>query len=101
VDRIVLTLDEDSGPQVDLYLVSETGPEDALIAASALRLAGLSVDFDTEGRRVEAQFKAASRLGARAVVVLRGSGDEVEARIDEERARMPLAAVPDWLADRL
>jgi histidyl-tRNA synthetase len=101
VDRIVLASGKDAGPRVDVYLVSETGPEDALIAASILRLAGLRVDFDTEGRKVEAQFKAASRLDARAVVVLKGSGEDVEARIDQERAQMPLDTVPEFLGDRL
>jgi histidyl-tRNA synthetase len=100
VDRIVLASAKDSGSQVDVYLVSETGPEDALIASSSLRLAGLRVDFDTEGRKVEAQFKSASRLGARAVVLLRAAGEDPDVRIDDERAQMPLDAVPGWLEDR-
>jgi histidyl-tRNA synthetase len=100
VDRIVLASGKETGSQVDVYVVSETGPEEALIASSSLRLAGLRVDFDTEGRRVEAQFKAASRLDARAVVVLRAQED-VDVRIDEERAQMPLHAVPGWLEERL
>ncbi len=101
VDRIVLASGKDAGSQADVYLVSETGPENALIAASGLRLAGLSVDFDTEGRRVEAQFKSASRTGARALVVLKGDGDEVDVRIGGEREQMGLDAVPEWLGDRL
>jgi histidyl-tRNA synthetase len=101
VDRIVLASGKPPGSHVDVYLVSEAGPEDALVAASSLRMAGLRVDFDTEGRRVEAQFKSASRIEARAVVVLRAQGDEVDVRIDEERAPLPLAAVPEWLRDRL
>ena len=101
VDRIVLASSKDVGPQVDVYLVSETGPEDALMAASVLRLAGLRVDFDSEGRKVEAQFKTAGRLGARAVVVQKGQGDEVDVRVDEEREQMALEAVPGWLGTRL
>jgi histidyl-tRNA synthetase len=101
VDRIVLALGKDAEARVDVYLVSETGPEAALIAASSLRLAGLRVDFDTEGRKVEAQFKTASRIQARAVVVLKAEGEQVDARIDAERAQMPLASVPDWLGDHL
>jgi histidyl-tRNA synthetase len=89
------------GSHVEVYLVSEAGPEDALVAASSLRMAGLSVDFDTEGRRVEAQFKSASRIEARAVVVLKAQSDEVDVRIDDERAQLPLASVPEWLRDRL
>jgi histidyl-tRNA synthetase len=101
VDRIVLASAKEAGSEVDVYLVSETGPEDALFAASSLRLAGLRVDFDTEGRRVEAQFKTASRLGARAVVVVKGQDEEVSVRIDEEREQMGLEAVPGWLRERL
>jgi histidyl-tRNA synthetase len=97
----VLALGKDAEARVDVYLVSETGPEAALIAASSLRLAGLRVDFDTEGRKVEAQFKTASRIQARAVVVLKAEGEQVDARIDAERAQMPLASVPDWLGDHL
>jgi histidyl-tRNA synthetase len=101
VDRIVLATGKGAGTEIDVYLISETGPEDALAAASNLRLAGFRVDFDTEGRRVEAQFKTASRLGARSVVVLRGGGGEVDVRIDDERAQMQPADVPEFLKDRL
>jgi histidyl-tRNA synthetase len=101
VDRIVLASGKPPGSHVEVYLVSEAGPEDALVAASSLRMAGLSVDFDTEGRRVEAQFKSASRIEARAVVVLKAQSDEVDVRIDDERAQLPLASVPEWLRDRL
>jgi histidyl-tRNA synthetase len=101
VDRIVLASGKPVGSHVEVYLVSEAGPEDALVAASSLRMAGLSVDFDTEGRRVEAQFKSASRIEARAVVVLKAQSDEVDVRIDDERAQLPLASVPEWLRDRL
>jgi len=101
VDRIVLAATRRPEVRVDVYLVSESGPIEALIAASALRREGLRVDLDTEGRKVEAQFKAASRLGARAVVVLPESGDEVDVRAGEERERMPVAAVAKWLEERL
>jgi histidyl-tRNA synthetase len=101
VDRIVLASGQGAGTPIDVYLISETGPEHALMAASNLRLAGFRVDFDTEGRRVEAQFKTASRLGARSVVVLRDDGEEVDVRIDDQRARMPAADVPEFLKDRL
>jgi histidyl-tRNA synthetase len=101
VDRIVLASGKAAGSEIDVYVVSETGPDDALMAASHLRLAGLRVDFDTEGRRVEAQFKTASRLEARAVIVLKAEGEEVDVRIDEERALMPLDVVPEFLGDRL
>ncbi|MGH8871626.1 MAG: histidine--tRNA ligase [Acidimicrobiia bacterium] len=101
VDRIILASKIEPGSQVDVYLVSETTPGDALAAASTLRGDGLRVDFDTEGRPVKAQFRAAGRSGARALVVLVGGQDEVDVRIDEEREQMPLEAVAVWLKDRL
>jgi len=101
VDRIILGSTRKPEVRVDVYLVSEPGPIEAMIAASALRRDGLRVDFDTEGRKVEAQFKAASRLGARAVVVLREGGDQVDVRFGEERERMPVASVAKWLEERL
>jgi histidyl-tRNA synthetase len=101
VDRIMLASKDDGGPLIDVYLISETGPDDALIAASWLRLAGLRVDFDTEGRRVEAQFKSAGRLGARALVILKDQNENVDVRIEEERVHMPLESVPEWLGVRL
>jgi histidyl-tRNA synthetase len=101
VDRIILATGADPAPQIDVYVVSERGPEAALNAASGLRLAGLRVDFDTEGRKVDAQFKRASRLEARSIVVLPAQAGEVEVRIHDERASMPLDSVPGWLKDRL
>ncbi|HEU5112913.1 MAG TPA: ATP phosphoribosyltransferase regulatory subunit, partial [Acidimicrobiia bacterium] len=101
VDRIVLASTREPEGRVDVYLVSESGPVEALIAASMLRREGLRVELDTEGRKVEAQFKSASRLEARAVVVLSGDRDEVEVRIEGERARMPIASVAKWLEGRL
>jgi histidyl-tRNA synthetase len=101
VDRIVLASTREPEGRVDVYLVSESGPIEAVVAASTLRREGLRVEVDTEGRKVEAQFKSASRLQARAVVVLPDGGDEVDVRIDGERARMPLASVAKWLEGRL
>ena len=101
VDRIVLASTREPEGRVDVYLVSESGPVEALIAASMLRREGLRVELDTEGRKVEAQFKSASRLEAPAVVLLPENGDEVEVRIEGERARMPLASVAKWLEGRL
>jgi histidyl-tRNA synthetase len=83
-----------------VYLVSESGPEEALVAASVLRRAGLRVDFDTEGRSVKAQFRAAVR-SAEAVVVLKQVGEEVEVRFGGERAGIPLDGVAGWLQGRL
>jgi histidyl-tRNA synthetase len=100
VDRIVLASRLEPGSSVDVYLVSESGPEEALVAASVLRRAGLRVDFDTEGRSVKAQFRAAVR-SAEAVVVLKQVGEEVEVRFGGERAGTPLDGVAGWLQGRL
>jgi histidyl-tRNA synthetase len=101
VDRIVLASTREPEGRVDVYLISESGPVEALIAASRVRRDGLRVEFDTEGRKVEAQFRAASRLEARAVVVLHEAGHEVDVRIGEERSELPLASVATWLKGRL
>ncbi|MGH8915121.1 MAG: histidine--tRNA ligase [Acidimicrobiia bacterium] len=101
VDRIILASTLQSKSTVDVYVVSEADSEAALIAASTLRRSGLRVDFDTEGRSVKAQFRAAVRLGARAVVVVDGRDDQVDVRIDEERSQMELGKVADWLETRL
>ncbi|MGH3666926.1 MAG: histidine--tRNA ligase, partial [Acidimicrobiia bacterium] len=101
VDRIVLASTREPAGRIDVYLVSESGPNEALIAASALRRDGLRVEFDTEGRKVETQFRAASRLEARAVVVLPAAGDDVDVRIGDERSGMPLGSVAKWLEGRL
>ena len=101
VDRIVLASSREPAGRIDVYLVSESGPSEGLIAASALRRDGLRVELDTEGRKVDAQFRAASRLGARAVVVLPAAGDDVDVRIGDERSGMPLGSVAKWLEGRL
>jgi histidyl-tRNA synthetase len=100
VDRIVLSSALTPASDVDVYVVSETNPGDALIAASLLREDGLKVDFDTEGRSVKAQFRAASRSGARAIVVV-GEQPLADARVREERQELPIEEVPAWLEDRL
>jgi histidyl-tRNA synthetase len=100
VDRIVLASRLEPGSSVDVYLVSESGPGEALVAASVLRRAGLRVDFDTEGRSVKAQFRAAVR-SAEAVVVLKQVGEDVEVRFGGERAGIALDGVAGWLQGRL
>ncbi len=101
VDRIVLASTRTPESQIDVYLVSEVGPGAALLAASRLRRDGVRVDFDTEARKVDAQFKTASRIGARAMVVLHAAEGDVDVRIDEERSSMPLGSVAQWLKERL
>ncbi len=100
IDRIILASSLEPEAGVDVYVVSETGPLDALVAASALRRDGLRVDFDTEGRSVKTQFKTVSRIGSAAVVVVKYGG-VVEARAGDERAELALSQVSDWIEERV
>jgi histidyl-tRNA synthetase len=100
VDRIVLASGLTPASDVGVYVVSETNPVDALIAASRLREEGLKVDFDSEGRSVKAQFRTASKSGARAVVVV-GDQPTADARVGDEREELSLEEVAAWLEDRL
>jgi histidyl-tRNA synthetase len=97
IDRLILAIGEPAGPYLDAYLVSETGPEEALRVASRLRQAGVSVDFDPDGRSVKAQFRAARRLDAPVILVWKGEGT-VDVLAGDERFEMPIEEVPDWLA---
>jgi histidyl-tRNA synthetase len=96
IDRILLALGEPERPHLDAYLVSETGPVEALKAASQLRAEGVRVDLDTEGRSVKTQFRTARRLGVPAVLVWRGEGHLVDIQADEERVELPLHEVSKW-----
>ncbi|MGH3649462.1 MAG: histidine--tRNA ligase [Acidimicrobiia bacterium] len=96
IDRIVLALGDLERGYLDAYLVSETGPEEAIVVASRLRAAGLRVDFDVEGRSVKAQFRTASRLGAPVVLVWRGEGRPVDLQTEGERVELPLEEVSGW-----
>jgi histidyl-tRNA synthetase len=98
VDRIVLSSRRRPEPSIDVYLVSESSSGDALLAASTLRRDGLRVEFDTEGRSVKAQFRAAGRSGARALVII-GDG-AVEVRLDEEKVQMGIDEVAGWIRAR-
>jgi histidyl-tRNA synthetase len=96
IDRIMLALGEPERPHLDAYLVSETGPDEALGIASRLRDEGVRVDFDTEGRSVKAQFRTARRLEVPVVVVWRGDGHLVDVQTEDERAELPLEEVANW-----
>ena len=96
LDRIMLALGEPVRAYLDAYLVSETGPEDALRIASRLRREGVRVDFDSDRRSVKAQFRAARRLEVPAVLVWRGDGHLVDVQTENERAELPLQEVSNW-----
>jgi histidyl-tRNA synthetase len=100
IDRIILALGDPKRVHLDVYLVSETGPTDALRVASKLREDGLRVDFDADGRSVKAQFRAARRMGPTAIVVSKGDNGTVDVQTDDERVELPLQEVSRWLKDR-
>lgn len=100
IDRIILALGDPERPFLDAYLVSETGPADALWVASRLRGKGLRVDFDAEGRSVKAQFRTAGRLQVPVVIVWKGDDQAVDVQTEDQRAQMPLEEVPRWFAKR-
>jgi histidyl-tRNA synthetase len=100
IDRIMLALGDPQLPYLDAYLVSETGPEDALPAVSRLREDGIRVDFDIEGRSVKAQFRTAGRLGVPVVLVWKGQGEPVSAQTEDERVELLLEEVSTWFRIR-
>lgn len=99
IDRIMLALGDPLRPYLDAYLVSETGPMDAVRIASRLRGYGLRVDFDSEGRSVKAQFRAGRRLEAPAILVWRGD-DPIDVQTGAERVDLPVEEVASWLNNR-
>ncbi|MDX1468654.1 MAG: histidine--tRNA ligase [Acidimicrobiia bacterium] len=99
LDRIVLSTEAPVGSGIDAYLVSEAGPDDALRIASRLRDAGLAIDFDTEGRSVKAQFRAARRSGSDITLVWKGSG-RVDVQSEGDRLELEVEDVPGWFKER-
>lgn len=99
VDRILLSVGDEPDPHIDAYLVSETGPADALRVASRLRREGLRVDFDTEGRSVKAQFRTAGRLEVPVILVWKGEGAPVDIQTRDERTQRSLEEVSKWFSE--
>lgn len=100
IDRIILALGASRRPYLDAYLVSETGPEDAIRVASILRGEGIRIDFDIDGRSVKAQFRTASRLEVPVILVWKGEGQPVDVQTESERAELPLREVSRWFNSR-
>ena len=100
LDRIMLSRGESDSPHLDAYLVSETGPDEALDVASTLRQHGLRVDFDTEGRSVKAQFRSARRLAAPVILVWKGVGQPVDIQTEDGRSELPLEEVSGWFSEQ-
>lgn len=99
LDRVVSAAEDEGGTSLDAFLVTETGAEDALVVASALRRQGIRLDLEGEGRSVKAQFRAARRSGAPVTLVLKEDGS-IDAQTEGERVSLALDAVPGWLAGR-
>lgn len=99
IDRIMLALGDPEMSYLDAFLVSETGPEEALVVASRLRREGVRVDLDTDGRSVKAQFRMARRLDAPVVLVWKGQGEPVDVQTHDERLALPLEEVSNWLKE--
>ncbi|MEX1124829.1 MAG: histidine--tRNA ligase [Acidimicrobiia bacterium] len=101
VDRIILATEREPGSELDVFVVSEVPAADALVVASRLRLQGVRVDLESEGRSIKAQFRSASRSGAPVTVVLRSLGEALDVRTDDGlRVDMPLEELPGWLKAR-
>lgn len=100
LDRIMLALGDPEPGYLDVYLVSETPPTEALAIVSRLRADGLRVDFDTEARSVKAQFRTASRLDVPVVVVWHGDQSALDVQTKEERVTLPVEEVVGWLIER-
>ncbi len=101
IDRILLSLGEPEQGHLQAYLISETGPEDAMRVVSHLRESGIRVDFDTEGRSVKAQFRAAKRLQAPVVLVWKGNDRKLDAQTFDEREEVALDDVPIWVTEHI
>ncbi|MEX1038427.1 MAG: histidine--tRNA ligase [Acidimicrobiia bacterium] len=100
VDRIVLALDVGAEPALDIFVISETGPDEVVSLVSGLRLQGFAADYDLEGKSVKAQFKAAARTGAPTTIIYHGPGQDVSVRIEDERHEVPLQEVAQWLTGK-
>ncbi|MEX2107268.1 MAG: histidine--tRNA ligase [Solirubrobacterales bacterium] len=77
VERILLALDEEAeavGRDAFLAVADDSQRQRALVLASEIRHAGLSVEVDLAGRGLKGQLKHADRLGARRVLILEADG---------------------------
>jgi histidyl-tRNA synthetase len=100
VDRIVLALSAADESALDIFVISETGPDGVVGLVSELRVLGFAVDYDLEGKSVKAQFKAAGRSGAPTTIIYHGPGQDVSVRIEDERHEVPLQEVASWLTSK-
>lgn len=103
-DRIVAAMPDAEASRLDLYVaVADPGRHDtALRWVSELRASGLRVDWEASGgRSMKAQFKAADRLGARAVAVVGSEWDDGEVTLKDlkssEERHIAVEEVTGWM----
>jgi histidyl-tRNA synthetase len=101
IDRAILTLDSEVDPELDVYVVSESRPDDVLALVSELRLKGFAADFDPTGRSTKAQFKSAAKSGALITLIFHGPGQDVSIRSGENRYEMAVMEVANWLTSNI
>jgi histidyl-tRNA synthetase len=96
IDRILLSASSEASPALDVFLVGEkqVTTTDLMVWAAPLREAGLRVSFDLDRRSVKAQFRAATRSGARYVGVI--NGEKVEIREGRERQDLTMSGLQEW-----
>ena len=96
IDRILMAAPPGPGSALDVFLVAEkpVTPTQLMEWAAPLRQAGLRVGFDLDGRSVKAQFRAATRSGAKYVGVV--SGLRMEVREGYDRETLFKEGLGDW-----
>lgn len=97
VGRIILALGAPPAGGLDVYVVSESTPDETMPVVSRLRDAGLNVDFDVSGRSTKAQFRAAANSGAPRTVIFHGPDQDLSVRTETERREIPLEEAAEWL----
>lgn len=100
VDRVMLSTAHQDESDLEIFVVSESGPDDVVGLVSELRRAGLSADSDLSGRSIKAQFKVAGRLGAPITLIFHGPDQEVSIRVGDERHEVAVDEVSEWLMNR-
>ncbi len=101
IDRMMFASSSRREAAMDVFLVGENQvtPADLLEWANPLREAGLRVNFELDRRSVKAQFRAATRSGARYVGVV--NGERVEMREGRHRRELSRENMGPWAVTTL
>jgi len=107
VDRIVLAMSgDDPAPEIGVFVVVADPDRrtEAIDLTAAIRRAGAPADLDLGGRSVKAQFKAASRRGAKIAAVVGDEWDEGFVTMRDlhsgDQQQVPIEEVPGWVISR-